>query len=128
MPDFQAIFDSLGVGVLNFLTALLILIVGYIVARIIASFVRRLLKHTNLDDRLADALSEPGEKREIEVEDVIAKIVFWLLMLFVFVAFFERLGLMGIAEPISSFLRGVTSEYLPRLGGAGQRPATQGRT
>jgi hypothetical protein len=119
MPEaLQGVFNNLGVGALNFIVALIILVVGYIVARIIASVVRRLLRRTNLDNRLAEALSEPGEQRAIEVEDVIARIVFWLLMLFVFVAFFERLGLMGIAEPISTFLRGVTSEYLPRLGAA----------
>jgi hypothetical protein len=40
-------------------------------------------------------------------------------MLFVLVAFFERLNLMGLAAPIQSFLNNFTTEYLPRLVGAG---------
>ena len=119
MPAFiQDLINMIGPGVFNFIVALTILIVGYIVARIIASIVRRLLSRTNLDDRLAEALSEPEDRRKIDVEDAAAKIVFWLLMLFVLVAFFERLGLTRIAEPFAVFLRGLTSVYLPRLGGA----------
>jgi hypothetical protein len=114
----QEFVNSLGTEAINFLVALAILIIGYIVARIVGSIVRRLLKRTRLDNRLTDALSEPGDERKIEIEAMIAKGVFWLLMLFVLVAFFERLGLMGVATPIQTFLRGVTSEYLPRLGAA----------
>jgi hypothetical protein len=116
--QFQGLLETLGIGVTNFLVALLILIVGYIVARIVASIVRRLLGRTNLDDRLADALSEPGGERRFDVEDVIGKIVFWLIMLFVLVAFFDRLGLSGIATPISVFLQDLTASYLPSLGAA----------
>ena len=111
--------DTIGTSLLNLAVALLILLVGYIVARIIAGLIRRLLKRTNLDNRIADALSEPGEERRFEVEDVIGKVVFWLLMIFVFVAFFERLGLERIAAPLSAFLNNVTTNYLPSLAGAG---------
>ena len=117
--DIQAFIQSLGFSIGNLIIALIILIVGYIVARIIANIVRRLLRRTNLDNRLADSLSEPDERRDIKVEDVIAKITFWILMLFVFVAFFERLNLTGIAAPLTAFLEQLTSEYLPRLFAAG---------
>ena len=112
---FTNLFESLGVSLLNLLIALLILIVGYIVARIIAAIIRGLLKRTSLDNRLADALSEPGEERKFQVEDVIAKIVFWILMLFVLVAFFERLNLQGLAAPIQAFLEDLTVVFLPKL-------------
>ena len=115
MDFFTNLLEPLGISLLNLVTALLILIVGYIVARIIAAIVRRLLKRTNLDDRLADALSEEGEPRKYAAEDVIAKIVFWILMLFVLVAFFDRLNLQGIAVPLQSFLEDLTVEFLPRL-------------
>jgi len=119
MQQVQDFLSSpIGSGVMNFLIALLILIVGYIVARIIASIVRRLLKRTDFDNRIASALTEPGEQQKFNVEDVIGKIVFWILMLFVFVASLERIGLLGISAPISAFLHELTSNYLPRLGGA----------
>jgi hypothetical protein len=110
---------TIGTSLLDLAIALIILVVGYIVARIVAGITRRLLKRTNLDNRLADALSQPGETRKFEVEDVIGKIVFWLLMIFVFVAFFERIGMAGIAAPLSAFLNNVTTDYLPSLVGAG---------
>jgi flagellar biosynthesis protein FliQ len=112
---FTNLFESLGVSLLNLLIALLILIVGYIVARIIAAIIRGLLKRTSLDNRLADALSEPGEERKFKVEDVIAKIVFWILMLFVLVAFFDRLNLQGLSAPIQAFLEDLTVVFLPKL-------------
>ncbi len=110
---------TIGTSLFDLAIALIILVVGYIIARIVAGITRRLLKRTNLDNRLADSLSQPGETRKFEVEDVIAKIVFWLLMIFVLVAFFERIGLAGIAAPLSAFLNNVTTDYLPSLVGAG---------
>ncbi|MFC1923125.1 mechanosensitive ion channel [Chloroflexota bacterium] len=108
-----------GSTILNLLVALLILIVGYIVARILGSLTRRLLKRINLDNRLVESLSEPDQKREFNIENIIASAVFWLAMLFVLVAFFDRLNLTGISTPISSFLDRVTSDFLPSMLAAG---------
>ena len=120
MDQIQEFFDgTIGTSLLSLFVALLILVVGYILARIIAGITRRLLKKTNLDNRLAGALTEPEEERSFNVEDVIAKIVFWVLMLFVLAAFFSRLGLAGIAEPLSGFLDNLTTVYLPRIFAAG---------
>jgi hypothetical protein len=115
MDFFTNLLEPMGISLLNLVTALIILIVGYIVARIIAAIIRRLLRRTSLDDRLADALSEEGEPRKYAAEDVIARIVFWILMLFVLVAFFDRLNMQGIALPLQSFLEDLTVEFLPRL-------------
>ena len=115
MDIFTSFIEPLGFSLLNLLVALVILIVGYLLARIIAAITRRLLKKTNLDNRLADALSEEGKPRKYEAEDVIARIVFWILMLFVLVAFFDRLNLQGLALPLQSFLQDLTVDFLPRL-------------
>jgi hypothetical protein len=120
MEQIQEFFSgTIGTTLLNLLAALLILLIGYIVARLIAGVIRRLLLRTELDNRLADALSEPDEPRAYNVEDVIAKVVFWVLMLFVLVAFFQRLGLAGLAVPLTAFLENVTTEWLTRLLAAG---------
>jgi hypothetical protein len=120
MDQITAFFNStIGVSLINLVVGLLILLIGYIVARIIAGVIRRLLKRIKLDNRIADTLSEPGEEQKIQVEDIISKIIFWVLMIFVFVAFFERIGLAMIAGPLSAFLNDVTTEYLPRVIGAG---------
>ena len=116
MEQIQEFFDgTIGAGLVDLLIAVVILFVGFIVARLIAGLTRRLLKRTELDNRLAASLSDPEEGQGFEIEDVLAKIVFWVLMLFVFVAFFDRLGLAGIATPISGFLDRLTTEFLPRI-------------
>ena len=118
MFDFQEfLYGPIGSGIMSLLTALVILVLGFIVAKIIASIVRSLLKKTDIDNRFANALTEP-EQEPIKIENIIAKVVFWIVMLFVFVATFERIGLYGISTPISAFLGRLTSEYLPSLGGA----------
>jgi hypothetical protein len=120
MGPIQDFFTQpLGSTILNLLVALVILIVGYIVARILGSLTRRLLKRINLDNRLADSLSEPEQPRVFNIENIIASVVFWIVMLFVFVAVFERLNLTLIASPIEGFLNRFTTEFLPSLIAAG---------
>lgn len=120
MGPIQEFFTQpLGSTILDLLVALLILIVGYIVARILGSITRRLLKRTNLDNRLAESLSEPDNPREFHIEDILGSVVFWIAMLFVLVAFFERLSLTGLAGLIEEFLSRFTAEFLPNLIGAG---------
>jgi hypothetical protein len=120
MGPIQEFFTQpLGSTILNLLIALLILVIGYIVARILGSVTRRLLKRTDLDNRLAKSMSEPDKPREFHIENIIASVVFWIIMLFVLVAFFERLNLTLIASPIEAFLNRFSTEFLPRLVAAG---------
>ena len=113
-------FNSLGpIGdiLLMILGALGILIVGYLIARIVASVVRRLLERVDFDNRLASWVSE-GEEQRFDIEDLIAKVVFWVIMLFVVVAMLQQLNLPAVANPINALLQKITTEYLPSLGGA----------
>ena len=83
-----------GTNFLNLLSALGILIVGWIVARIISWGVFKLLQRTNLDNRLAGALTVEEEGKEtpkLKVERWVSIAVFYLLMLFVLIAFFQTL-------------------------------------
>jgi hypothetical protein len=91
-----------------------VLLAGWILAMIIAYLFRVGLKRTEIDNRLVRWLvgEEQGEK--LEVERWISRAVFWLLMLFVVVGFFEVLGLEVITEPLNRFLIRVF-EYAPRL-------------
>ncbi|KAA3656852.1 MAG: hypothetical protein DWQ04_29875 [Chloroflexi bacterium] len=117
----QAFFDQLGpIGavLLDLLAALLILVIGYVIARVVASAVRRLLKRMNLDNQLLKTLGAVNEGSTWRIEDVAAKVVFWLIMLFVIVAMLQQLNLPTVASPINSLLERITTVYLPRLGGA----------
>jgi len=120
IEQIQAFFNTpIGQTILNVIAAFLIFIIGGIVALLIAKLVRGILKRINLDNKIADALTETDQEKRWPVEDVVAKITFWTIMLFVIVAALDRLNLTTISAPLGNFLDAVTTVYIPRLFGAG---------
>jgi hypothetical protein len=96
--------------------ALIILVVGWVIARLLQAGVTAALRRTGLDRRLAPAISNdpaattaPGDTAH-----VIGRIVFWLVMLFVLIAVFDALGLELITAPLTGLLAGIFV-FLPRL-------------
>jgi len=121
MEQIQEFFTGLGpIGeaILAFLGGLLLLIVGYFVARLVASVVRGLLNRTDFDNRAAKWLEGEDGIQPFSVEDVVAKVVFWLIFTFFIVGFLQQINLPGVAAPLQSLLDRTTTEYLPRLGSA----------
>ncbi len=102
----------------NLLGALAILIIGWLVALVVSVIVRRALRRTTLDNRLASWVVGEEEAKAFEVERWIAKGVYYLIMLFVLIAFFQALGLTIITEPLNQLLL-QAFEFAPRLLGAG---------
>ena len=102
----------------NILAALVVLIVGWVAALLIAGIVRIGLRKTGLNRRLAQWFGGEPEGKAPEIEGRVARGVFWLLMLFVLVGFFQTLGLTLVTQPLNQFLNQVF-EYAPRLVGAG---------
>jgi len=98
--------------------ALAILIIGWLIALVVSAVVRRALRRTTLDKRLAGWVAGEGEAEAIEVERWLARGVFWLIMIFVLVAFFQVLGLTLITDPLNQLLIQIF-QYAPRLVGAG---------
>ena len=96
--------------------ALILLVVGWVIARLLQAGVTAALRRTGLDRRLAPAISNdpaattaPGDTAQ-----VIGRIVFWVVMLFVLIAVFDALGLELITAPLTGLLAGIF-EFLPRL-------------
>ena len=106
--------DIVGVYLPSLVGALAILVVGWLVARIIAACVRAALRRTNLDNRLADWLA--GET--VQVEGAVSTAVFYILMAFVLVAFFQALGLTLATEPLNRLLSQIF-QFAPQILGAG---------
>jgi hypothetical protein len=104
--------------VLSLVAALAILIVGWLVARVVSGIVGRLLRRTALDNRLARWMAGEEGGEGIEAERWVAKGVFYLIMLFVLIAFFQTLGLTVITQPLNRLLT-VVFGFVPRLLGAG---------
>ncbi len=100
-----------------FLGALAILIVGWLIALILASIVRGAFRRTQAGARVARWIKGDEEATGAEVNKWSGRIVFYLAMFFVLVAFFQYLDLTFIAEPLMAFLVQIF-EYAPRIFGA----------
>jgi hypothetical protein len=103
---FREIQTSIGLYLPEILLAIVVLIVGWIVALALSALTRNLLKRTNLDDRLARSItSDPAARPEhIRVENWISTAVFWVVMLFTLVVFFQVLNVPAISGPLGNFL------------------------
>lgn len=97
----------------NLLAALSVLVLGWIVALILAAIVRGAMRRTKLDNRLADWMTRDGADR-IDIERVMGKVVFYLAMVLVLVAFFEVLNLTVVTEPLNALLSEVGA-FAPRI-------------
>ncbi|NIO72750.1 MAG: mechanosensitive ion channel, partial [Anaerolineae bacterium] len=118
----QVIWDQItrlvGAYIPNLVAALAILIIGWLVALIISAIVRGALRRTTLDDRLARWIVGEEAAEGVEVERQVSRGVYYLIMIFVLIAFFQALRLTVITEPLTQLLNQVF-EYAPRLLGAG---------
>lgn len=114
----DGMFDQVvSMNVVNMIVAVLILIVGWVIALIFASVARSGLRRTALSKHLAKWSEEGDAAKATEVERWGSKLVFYLVMFFVLIAFFQYLGLTIVAEPLNRFLTQIF-EYLPMLFGA----------
>ena len=109
------IFEEVGSYIPELIGALVILIVGWLIAIIVSRLVRSLLKRTDLDNKLVGWVT--GGKA-FDIEPGIGRGVFWLIMIFVLIAFFQALGLTLVTDPLNRLV-GQLLEYLPQLFGAG---------
>jgi len=112
------IAQLVGAYIPSLVGALIILVIGWLVAVVVSAIVRGALRRTELDDRLARWIFGEEEAKAIETERWIAKGVYYLIMLFVLIAFFQVLGLTLITQPLNQLLMQVF-QYAPRLLGAG---------
>ena len=101
----------------NLLAALAILVVGWLVALVVGALVRGTLHRTSLDNRVARWLMGDAKAEKLPVERYVGKAFYYVIMLFVLVAFFETLNLTIITEPLNALLSQLT-EFAPRLVGA----------
>src|SRR5213593_784239 len=114
---FEDMSKAVAAYVPNVLGALAILIVGWLVARIIAAIVTGTLRRTELDNRLARLIAGDRSASAIHLEQWIGRVVFYLLMILVLVAFFESLGLTLVTEPLNRLLNQFF-QFAPQLFGA----------
>lgn len=114
LENFSQFFNDIAGGATKFIVALLILLVFYIVARILHGGIRQILGKTDLDNRFAKTI---GINANVSLENIVADVVFWIVMIFGLVAFFRQLQLDAVTVPLENLLNQVFG-YLPKLGSA----------
>jgi hypothetical protein len=109
---------NLGTSLLGVLKAVFILILGLIIASVVKGLVKKLLNSTDIDNRIAGAITGQRGGEQIPVENWISSLFYWLIVLFAIVAFLNALQLDAVSTPLNTLLNQVTG-FLPKILGAG---------
>ncbi len=121
MQDFMArIGHFLGLQatqMVHFGRALAILVLGWLVALVAATVVKRALKRTTVDNRLARWVMGDEKGQPIAIEGWVSRAVYYLLLAFVAVAFLNALNLTMVSQPLVGLLNQVLA-YVPQVAGA----------
>lgn len=107
-----------GENLLNLVVALGILLGGWVLARVAGFLVRRLIQRTRLVERFGGVMEGDTASTQSVVERWTGAIVFWLIMLFVLIAFFQTLQLTAISTPLSDLLNQVLAAAPQFVGAA----------
>ncbi len=111
---FNEIWETLSGQVPSLVMALAVLVIGWVVALIGAALTRAILKKTSIDDRVASWATGAEKAKDVHIETVAGKAVFWILMIFTLVAFFSLLGIPEVTAPLGTLLDEIFA-FLPNL-------------
>ncbi len=98
--------------------AIVLLLLGWIVATLVALAIKNLLHRTSLDDRIANWAMGQDSSQDVPVEQWVSSIVYWVIFLFAIIASLNALNLQAVSQPLNNFLDQIFA-YLPRVGRLG---------
>ena len=114
LQQFQSQF---GVDIWSLVKAIAIFIIGWIIATIAKAVVKKILSSTDIDNKIAAAVTGQRGGDSIPIESWIANLFFWLIMLFVIIAALNVLDLEAVSAPLNTLLNEITG-FLPKILGA----------
>jgi ABC-type Fe3+ transport system permease subunit len=104
-------FDGFFSFIPNLAAFLVILVVGFFVAKLLAAAIRRLLSRTGVDDKLMRGRGGPYlAKATLSPSHLFARIVFWVIMLGVFALAFSALGIPQVTAVVAAIFA-----YIPNV-------------
>ena len=103
-------FGSVLPGVLG---ALLVLIIGFIVAGIIKRLAKSLLSKTSIDDRLSSKMGS-----NYRLDTFIAKLLYYLVVIYTLIIVLDMLGVQNVLEPLQDMVSKFIG-FLPNVIAAG---------
>lgn len=109
----SSISGKMGGAFANVIGALLVLIIGLFLARIIKKVVQRMLGKTNMDEKIGQKM-----KVDFRIDELISKLVYYLIVLYTLLIVLGMMGLDSVLAPLENML-GQFLSFLPNLIGAG---------
>ncbi len=110
MNNILEIFNNLTATLGGPISALLIIIIGWFIAGILKRLVKKITHKTGIDSAL--------KSDTIKISELVSKIVYLVIMIFVFVFALDKLGLGNALDPLKEML-GKFTGFIPKLFGAG---------
>ena len=110
IPSLSATFGN---SIPKVLGAILVLIIGFFIARIIRNLVERLLRNTSIDEKIASKLNT-----NIRIDKFVAKLVYYLVVIYTLLIVLNLLGVQSVLVPLQEMM-GKFIGYLPNVIGAG---------
>lgn len=110
---FEKMFDSIISGLPNIAMGLIILIVGFIVATILRKVAEKFLQGIKFDEFLDKVgIGAVSHKIGIKggVSKLLAKILFWVILLFIFKSAADQMGIVDISNIINKIV-----SFLPKV-------------
>ncbi len=102
---------SLGDSLPKILVALLILIAGFFIAKLLRKAIQKMLQATGIDNKL-------GPDSKFTISDFLSKLAYWVILLYLFVFILNMMGVTGALEPLQQMITDIIG-YLPNILAAG---------
>lgn len=109
----QGLLGSFSSSLPSVVGALLVLFIGYIVAKAIKKLVYKLLKSTKWDEKLLG-----GNVGKMDMNSFLAKLVYFLIMIMVLMIVLDMLGVQQVLDPLKNMVSQFFA-YIPNIIGAG---------
>lgn len=112
--DFSQLFDSLsskfGAVLPNVLSALLLLIVGLFIARVLRNVTAKGLRKSGVDNKFSSS--------SFSISKTVSKLVYYIIVIFVLLAVLNMMGISDALTPLQNMLTEITG-YIPNIFAAG---------
>ncbi len=109
----EALSTKFGNSLPSVFGAFVVLILGFILAKIIKSIVGKLMAKTTIDERLGAKLHT-----SFRIDKFVAKLVYYLVILFTLLVVLNMMGADSVLQPLQNMLNKFTN-YIPNILGAG---------
>lgn len=108
---------DVGLSFIGLVKAIAIFIIGWIIASFIKGIVKKILNSTDIDNKIASAVTGQRGGDSFPIESWISTLIFWIIMLFVIIAALNALELQAVSAPLNTLLEQIT-RFVPKLFGA----------